>query len=275
MSHVGSLYVVATPIGNMQDMSPRAVQVLNEVDLILAERPTHSKKLLSHFNVPAKPVKPYQDQNESSMSEYVLGLLLQGQNIALISDAGTPLISDPGYQVVRKALEANVPVHSVAGPCALSAAWSVGAIGGGQFLFLGFVSHRSSARQSEFKKADEAGYAFAFYESPHRLMDCLADLQAVVGASRVVSLVKELTKQHERIYHGTLEDVQKRLEGIMIKGEWVILVSESPQVEQDYPMALAVELSMLIGKSAASKMISQHFGVQKNQVYTDLKQEIK
>lgn len=275
MSHFGALFVVATPIGNMQDMSPRAIEVLSAVDIILAERPSHSKKLLSHFGISAKPVKPYQDQNEAAMSDYILSRLIQGQNVALISDAGTPLISDPGYQLVRKALEANIAVHSVAGPCALSAAWSVGAIGGGQFLFLGFVSHRSAARQEELKKANQSGYSFAFYESPHRLINALDDLQSVVGAHRVVSVVKELTKQYESIYHGVLADVLSQIKETQVKGEWVILVSGSTQAKQDYPVALAHELSELLGKSVASKIISQHFGAKKNQVYSDLQQQIK
>jgi 16S rRNA (cytidine1402-2'-O)-methyltransferase len=275
MLQLGALYVVATPIGNMLDMSPRAIDVLTRADLILAERPTYSKKLLSHFQIPIKQMKPYQDQNEAGMSDFVLQQLLQGKQVALISDAGTPLISDPGYQLVRKALQANVSVHSVAGPCALSAAWSVGAIGGGRFLFLGFVSHRSCTRRAELKRADDTHYAFAFYESPHRLIDSLHDLQAVVGSSRVVSLVKELTKQHEHIFHGQLDDVIDQLGIDQVKGEWVVLVSASAEVEKPYPQALAHELAALVGRSAASKLVSQHFGVPKNQVYAELKQEFK
>ncbi|WP_218814324.1 16S rRNA (cytidine(1402)-2'-O)-methyltransferase [Rickettsiella endosymbiont of Dermanyssus gallinae] len=229
-----ALYIVATPIGNLGDMSARAIETLKSVDYIAAEDTRHSHKLLVHFAIDT-PVLSLHEHNESECSEKLLEKLLKkGQTIALISDAGTPLISDPGYRLVKKVRQHNIPVIPIPGPCALITALSASGLNCEQFIFEGFLPEKKVARQ---KKLDALRYetrTLIFYEAPHRILDLVEDMLAIFGAQRIVVLARELTKTFETIHEGNLEELTTWLNNDknQQRGEFVVLVEgnkESPQ----------------------------------------------
>ncbi len=271
MSEHGCLYVVATPIGNLGDISQRAIDTLGSVEIILAERPSHSKKLLNHLNIAGCQVLPYQDQNEQKMTQLAVSRLKGGSDIALISDAGTPLVSDPGYRLIQQIHLEGLTVKSVPGPCALISALSIAGIAMDRFIFLGFLPAREHARKEVMQRTDELGFSFAYYESPHRLLRSIQALKEVVGKSRKVAVVKELTKINEYVLSASSEVVEQYLMAQdVIKGEWVILVEGAPVISSEYPKQLAVDMAAHVGASVTSKLISEHYNVSKNKVYQDL-----
>ena len=270
MSEVGCLYIVATPIGNLEDISQRALHHLASAQYIVAEHPQHSSKLLAAYEIQGKKVLTYQDKDEVRMSEKVLMLLQQGNDVALISDAGTPLISDPGYRLVLRAHQEKVRVIPVPGACALITALSASGLSGVGFYFHGFLPDRSAARLAKIKQLEQLGGNYIVYESPYRLQRCLDDLCEVVGGDRPVCLAKELTKTFESVRYAPLAEHIAMLQGENVRGEWVILVQGEVKVSQEYPEALARELAELLGARKASQLISDHFSVKKNMVYQQL-----
>ena len=205
-----TLYIVSTPIGNLGDMSPRAVETLQAVDLIAAEDTRHSSRLMQHFDIKTQ-MWALHDHNERSQADRILQRLEEGENIALISDAGTPLISDPGYHLVRIIREAGYSVVPVPGACAFVAALSASGLPTDRFIFEGFLPAKTKARRERLDNVVEEPRTLVYYESPHRLTDTLADMLAVFGSDRYVVMARELTKTFETI-HGD------RLEGLV---EWV------------------------------------------------------
>ncbi|HHO68310.1 MAG TPA: 16S rRNA (cytidine(1402)-2'-O)-methyltransferase, partial [Gammaproteobacteria bacterium] len=192
----GTLFVVATPIGNLGDMTPRGVEVLQQADLIAAEDTRHSRRLAEHFGI-ATPMLALHEHNERSVAARLVERLRQGESIALISDAGTPLISDPGYQLVRAAREAGVPVVPVPGASALVAALSVAGLPTDRFVFEGFLPPRQAARRKRLEALKDEPRTLVFYESSHRIVDSLNDLKDVFGPGRQALLARELTKAFE------------------------------------------------------------------------------
>jgi len=202
-----ALFVVATPIGNLQDISPRATQVLSAVDLIAAEDTRHSAKLLHHLAV-TTPMTPYHEHNEQKETPRLLAMLQAGKSIALISDAGTPLLSDPGYRLVRAARAIGLSVIAVPGPSAMVAALSVAGLPSDRFVFEGFPPPKSGARRNRFAELAEERRTIVFFESPHRIEESLADMAAVFGGGREAVVARELTKQFETVRAGTLETLR-------------------------------------------------------------------
>lgn len=222
----GVLYCVATPIGNLKDITFRAIETLQNVDLILAEDTRHSGKLLNHYNI-STPMKPLHDHNERKMSERIIESLLSGQSMALISDAGTPLVSDPGFVLVRECVQAGVNIISIPGPCAAIAALTGAALPMNHFTFIGFIPAKGQARTQALEDLQNRTETLVFYESGRRLENLMQQIIDLYAADRQVVLAHELTKTYEHYYRGTAEKLLLELQNnqISIKGEWVVCVA--------------------------------------------------
>ena len=222
----GRLFVVATPIGNLGDLTKRAVETLTSVDLIACEDTRHTKNLCRHLNI-TTPLVSYYREKEQEKAAHLLELLLAGKNIALVSDAGTPAISDPGAILVRQARHAGVEVVAVAGPCALAAAVSVAGLADTPFFFGGFLPAKKSDRQQFLRRLAPLPFTLVFYESPHRVRTSLADMQLCLG-NRPAQLFRELTKIHEECLQDSLAGLQDRVRD-GVKGELVLIVQGAEQ----------------------------------------------
>jgi 16S rRNA (cytidine1402-2'-O)-methyltransferase len=271
------LFIVGTPIGNLQDMSPRAIDVLKSCDLILAEDTRHSIFLLQHFAIPT-PLKSYHQHNEQQRTGEIISLLENSKKIGLITDAGMPMISDPGYILVKEALIRNIKVSVVPGPTALTSAISISGIDCKKFSFEGFLPSKPTARLNclvELANNQHNGLAIVLYEAPHRLIETIQDIMTVFGAERVIAVVKEITKQYENIYYGTSQEVlNKLLQLNSIKGEYVIVISASEKIksatdadEEKVLKALKLFKAENITSTQAVKIITKLYGLKKNYVY--------
>jgi 16S rRNA (cytidine1402-2'-O)-methyltransferase len=221
----GTLFIVATPIGNLADLSPRALDTLRGVAAICAEDTRRSGQLLSHFGV-EKPLVALHEHNEDALSQRIVERLLAGESLALVSDAGTPLVSDPGYRVVRAARAAGVKVSPIPGACAAIAALSVAGLPSDRFVFEGFLPAKSSARREQLQRLAGETRSLVFYESSHRIAESLADMRIAFGYDRPAVLARELTKLFETVLDGTLADLHARVEADdnQRKGEFVVIV---------------------------------------------------
>jgi 16S rRNA (cytidine1402-2'-O)-methyltransferase len=225
----GTLYIVATPIGNLEDITFRAVRILKEVDLIAAEDTRHSRKLVSHFGIPTR-LTPYHDHNERLKTDYLLERLRAGDSVAIITDAGTPCIADPGYRIARAAASAGIRVVPVPGPSAIIAALSAAGLPTDRFAFEGFLPPKQGKRKNRLQELRGDDRVLIFYEAPHRLADALADMAELFG-DRDAVVARELTKIHEEFRHGRLSELADHYGNAGVKGEIVILVS--PAGEED------------------------------------------
>ncbi len=217
------LYIVSTPIGNLQDITLRAIEVLKTVDLIAAEDTRHTKILLDHFQIPTA-VTSYFEHNEKTKAEYLVGLLKEGKNIALVTDAGTPGISDPGYRLVHLAKEEGIAITVIPGPCALIAALSLSALPTDSFIFAGFLPVKSGGRKKRLEEFLNEKRTVIFYESPHRLLKTLADMVEVLADPDVVA-AREITKKFEEVRRGKASELLKHFSKIAPKGEFVLLLA--------------------------------------------------
>jgi 16S rRNA (cytidine1402-2'-O)-methyltransferase len=272
VSNLGVLYMVATPIGNLEDMTPRAARILAEVDLIAAEDTRHSGKLLRHFGIGTKTVAVH-EHNEREQVPKLIELLKDSKSIAFITDAGTPLVSDPGYPLVRAAREAGIRVVPVPGACAAIAALSASGIPSDRFVYEGFPPPKSAARRAAFEKLHGEARTLIFYESPHRILECLKDMTEVFGGEREAVLARELTKQFETIRSGTLAELLEWTERDPDQqlGEFVILVHGARRAEQEAMNAEAERiLKILLAElpvSQAAALAAQITGLKKNRLY--------
>jgi 16S rRNA (cytidine1402-2'-O)-methyltransferase len=266
----GALYVVATPIGHLGEMSPRAVDILSRVDAILAEDTRHSSKLLRHFGIHT-PLQALHAFNEAGKVDAVLARLQAGETLALVSDAGTPLLSDPGFPVVRAAREAGLTVRTVAGPSALIAALSVAGLPVDRFAFEGFLPAKAAARRAHLQTLTQETRTLVFYESPHRLLEMLADLIAVFGAEREGFVARELTKSFEDVKLAPLSELLRWVEDDpeQPRGEYVLGVQGAPAQDKDEAFArkLFARLSQELPPSRAAKLVAELTGVPRNAVY--------
>ena len=267
-----ALYIVATPIGNLGDMTPRAVEILKQVDVIAAEDTRHSKRLMSHFGIDT-PMIPCHDHNERQQTERIVQKLQQGETIALVSDAGTPLISDPGYFLVRSVREAGFKVIPVPGSSAIIAALSVSGLATDRFFFEGFLPAKSSGRRKKLEELGVMPCTWGVYESTHRIMDSLKDFQAVLGGDRYLVLAREITKTFETVIAGTVDEVLNILEQDtdQRRGEFVLLVEgnkkeEDLTIDEDTVRWLARLLEELPPKKAAA-VIADVTGLKKKDIY--------
>lgn len=264
----GRLYIVSTPIGNLEDITLRALRVLKEVDVIAAEDTRHSLKLLNHYGI-RKPLISYWSEKEKVKSDQIVAKLKSGLSVALISDAGTPGISDPGSVLVSKAIEEGIDVVPVPGASALIAALSVAGFSTEEFLFIGFLPPRSGQRQKKLNELMFETRTLIFYEAPHRILDVLTDMAHIFG-ERKAAVVKEITKMHEAIVRGTMSEVLKTLENSTIAGEYVVIVAGRKKEEASIDEALSeVELLMKKGKGRkeAVKIVAEGYGFSKKELY--------
>lgn len=272
MSDAGTLYVVATPIGNLEDMTPRAVRVLSEADLIAAEDTRYSGRLLRHFGIGTR-AEAIHEHNERSQVPRLVEILKGGKSIAFITDAGTPLVSDPGFHLVRAARQAGIRVVPVPGACAAIAALSAAGLPSDRFVFEGFPPARSAARRAVFEKLREESRTLIFYESPHRILESLKDMSEVFGPGREAVLARELTKQFETLRAGGLGELLEWVGGDSNQqlGEFVILIHGLPRAEREVLDEAAEHvLKILLDElpvSQAAALAARITGLKKNMLY--------
>ncbi|MGC1331317.1 MULTISPECIES: 16S rRNA (cytidine(1402)-2'-O)-methyltransferase [unclassified Pseudomonas] len=270
---MGTLYVVATPIGNLDDMSARALKILSDVALIAAEDTRHSIRLMQHFGI-STPLAACHEHNERDEGGRFLDKLLAGESVALISDAGTPLISDPGYHLVRQVRAAGIPVVPVPGPCALIAALSAAGLPSDRFIFEGFLPAKTVGRRSRLEQVREEPRTLIFYEAPHRILECLQDMEFVFGPDRPALLARELTKTFETLKGLPLSQLRAFVEGDsnQQRGECVVLVAGWTPPETDEVVSAEVMrvLDLLLKEmplKRAAALAAEITGARKNVLY--------
>jgi 16S rRNA (cytidine1402-2'-O)-methyltransferase len=271
----GTLYVVATPIGNLEDITYRAVRVLREADLIACEDTRHTAKLLQHYGID-KPTVSYHEHNEAARAEELVAKLEQGVHIAQVSDAGMPGISDPGYRVIRLAIERGVQVVPVPGPSALIAGLAASGLPTDSFQFLGFVPSKSGQRRTMLESLRQAPHTTIFYEAPHRIAATMHDIVEILGPAQPVVLARELTKIHEEFIRGEAAEVLARTHAKELKGEITLLIGKSEaQKTQAVVKDIAHRLEEImreqkLDEKAGLKVLAKERGLSKSEVYREL-----
>lgn len=265
----GILYIVATPIGNLEDMTFRAVRVLKDVDLIAAEDTRHTQVLLNRFEI-GTALTSYHQHNERTKARQLVARLKRGASIALVSDAGTPAISDPGYRLVVEALDAGIRVIPVPGPSALTAVLSAGGLPTNEFVFAGFLPAKKQERRSKLHKLSGEHRSMVMHEAPHRLKECLDDLHDVLGDRRIV-VAREVTKVHEEFIRGCVSQVIEELADKEVRGEITLVVEGSSQDTAVSEEALRDEIATLQagGKRVKeiAEILGEKFGYSKKEIY--------
>lgn len=269
----GVLYIVATPIGNLDDLSARAIDTLKKVDVVAAEDTRHSRRLLQHLGL-QKTMLALHDHNERERTASVIDLLAKGTSIALISDAGTPLISDPGFVLVREARARGLVVTPVPGSCALVAALSAAGLPTDRFRFEGFLPTKRGARRAALEALSQETATLVFYESPHRILEATSEIADVMGAEREVVLARELTKAFETFYAGPASSVCEQLNSdtYAVKGEYVVMVHGAEPRPEEESSAFDVDrlLRLLIAELPVKKVArlgAELTGVSRNDLY--------
>jgi len=265
----GTLYIVSTPIGNLEDITLRALRVLKEAGVVAAEDTRHSRKLLAHYGI-SKPLISYWSQTEKTKSAHILERIHSGQSVALISDAGTPGISDPGAILIKKAVEENIKVVSIPGPSALIAALSLSGLPTEEFIFRGFLPPKKSQRQKVLNELSLESRTLIFYEAPHRILETLKDME-MIFVERKAALAKEITKIHEEVLRGSISEILSKLEKTAIAGEYVIIVEGKRDGERTTNSDILLEISSLmkkgLGRKEAVKKIADAYGLSKKELY--------
>ncbi len=275
MSEYGKLYLVATPIGNLEDITFRALNILKKVDIIAAEDTRHTLKLLNHFEI-SKPLISYYKQIEKSKSNILISKLLEGKDIALVSDAGAPGISDPGEEIVKCAIENNVEVIPVPGACAFVNALIASGLSTKEFTFIGFLSAQKKEKREKLEELKYETKTLIFYEAPHKLLNTLSTICEIFGDRQVV-LARELTKIHEEFIRGKISEILKNIEEP--KGEFVVLVEGNSISKKDVDLKNLTELSLEehykyyqnqgLEKKEIIKKIAKDRNLSKNEVYKE------
>ena len=268
----GTLYLVATPIGNLGDFSPRALETLETVDFIAAEDTRVSMKLLNHFEL-RKPLVSYHEHNHVTAGQSILARLLSGESCALVTDAGTPAISDPGEDLVRLCAENSVPVYAIPGCCAAVNALAVSGLPTGRFTFEGFLTVNKKSRRERLESLKNEERTMIFHEAPHKLLTTLEDLSAAFGSDRRIALCRELTKLHEETRRCTLGEAVAHYTENAPKGEFVLVVAgaeprEAAAVTLDDAVAQVLTLKAQgVRLKDAAKEVAEHTGLSKNELY--------
>ena len=269
----GTLYIVATPIGNLEDITLRALRVLKEVDLIACEDTRHTRKLLAHYQI-SKPTVSYHEHNERERAAELINKLEAGLNIALVSDAGTPVISDPGFHIVNEAIDRQIPVVPIPGPSALVTALSAAALPTAEFAFIGFLPSRGAARRARLKELADFRSTLIFYEAPHRIKATIEDAREIFG-DRDCVVARELTKLHEEFVRGRLSEIAMP-EG-SARGEIVLLVGPpreglARQTGGEATRSIVEEVEQLmdahgLDQKSALKRVARERGIGKSEAY--------
>lgn len=269
----GELYIVATPIGNLDDITLRAIKILKEVDIIAAEDTRHTLKLLNHLGL-SKPLISYHRHNEEIKTDELINKLKEGKNIALVSDAGTPVISDPGGEIVKIAIQNNIKITPIPGACAAITALVASGIDAKEFTFIGFLPQNKKNRCEKLEQIKNAENTTILYEAPHKLIKTLQDLKPILK-DRVVVLARELTKIHEEYIVGTIEQIEEKLRSP--KGEYVILIDKNQKTKQEIKLEELNEMPLEahyeyykdkgLNKKEIIKQIAKDRNVNKNEIY--------
>lgn len=269
----GKLYIVATPIGNLEDITLRAIRTLKEVDIIAAEDTRHTLKLLNHLKI-TKPMISYHRHNEEIKTDELIQKLLEGKNIALVSDAGTPVISDPGEEIVKAALENNIKVNPIPGPCAAITGLIASGIDAKEFTFLGFLPLNKKNRKEKLKQIEKQETTTILYEAPHKLKQTLQELSEITQNRKIV-LARELTKIHEEYISGTAKELKDSIQEP--KGEYVIIIEKNEKSEEQEQIEALNELTLQehykhyeekgLDKKEIIKQIAKDRNVNKNEIY--------
>lgn len=269
MPGMGTLYLVSTPIGNLEDFSPRGQRILREVSLIAAEDTRHSRKLLSHFQIDT-PLVSYHDHSGGPRRAELLEALDSG-DLALISDSGTPIVSDPGYDLVREAWGRGHAVRSVPGPSAVVAALAVAGIAPDMFLFLGYLPRQRKSRLDLLGQHASDPWTLVAFEVPHRIEQSMQDLGDVFGAEREVAVCRELTKMHEETLRGSIAEVRRKLHEDTVRGEITLVIAGAPELERWEEDRVRSALDELVTggmkPSQAAREVAELSGWRKNDVY--------
>lgn len=280
------LYLVATPIGNLEDITLRALRVLGSVDLIACEDTRQTQKLLNHYNLRTRTVS-YHLHNESARADELLGQLRQGERIAVVSDAGTPGIADPGTLLVQAAIAAGIPVYPIPGANAALSALAASGLDTEKFAFHGFLPSKQGQRRTFLESlAGAADTTLIFYETPHRILDALADIASAFGSGRRIVLAREITKLHEEFLRGTVAEVSQTLaQRDLVRGEMVLLIEASSQLASDgkapaQAQTIAKQVAALMASNSISEMdalkrVARELGIGKSEAYRELQREQK
>lgn len=267
----GKLYICPTPIGNLEDITIRTLNVFREVDYIAAEDTRHSIKLLNNFEI-SKPLISYHEHNKREKGPELLGLIKEGSSIALVSDAGMPGISDPGSDLIALAIEEDIEVVGLPGASASILALVISGLDTNKFIFEGFLPSKKKDRREELNRIKENKYTSIIYESPHRIVDLLEDIYSIMG-SRRISLSRELTKKFEENLRGSSDEILDILSKREIRGEFVLILegNQEEEVEEEVNIleVLKDEMENGLSKKEAIKKVSQEYGIPKNKVYKE------
>src|SRR5499427_205653 len=281
-TRAGCLYLVATPIGNLEDITLRALRILKEADQIACEDTRHTQKLLNHYNI-AKPLVSYHEHNEMTRAPELVVAIEEGEQIALVSDAGMPLVSDPGFRLVTLALRHHIGVVPVPGPSALLAALSASGLPNEEFLFAGFLPARSGERRRALERLRIEDRTIIFYEAPHRIEETLADAREVLG-DRPACLAREVTKLHEEFRRGTLSELIASLSDKPVRGEITLLIGAVPAehraAQRDSSQSLAERVDELmrqakLDRKEALKLAAKERGLTKRAAYQELHLDLR
>ena len=271
MNKKGTLFIVPTPIGNLDDITLRAVKILEDVDLIAAEDTRHTLKLLNHLEI-SKPLISYHRHNEDVKSKVLIEKLEEGQNIALVSDAGTPGICDPGHEIIKECIEKNIEIVPIPGACAMINALICSGLDTSEFTFLGFLPLNKKLRKQKFEEIQKANNTIIIYEAPHKLKTTLQDLKEIIGERKIV-LAREITKIHEEFIRGNIDEIIDVADNI--KGEIVIMIEKNSLIEDDINdfsnLSLEEHYKMYeekgLDKKEIIKRIAKDRKVSKNDIY--------
>jgi len=272
---MGTLYLVATPIGNLEDLSPRAIRILREASLIAAEDTRHTGKLLKHFEIET-PLTSYFEHNKLNKLDFILDKLSLG-DVALVSDAGTPAINDPGYELVRAALASNHDVVPVPGPSAPITALAVSGLPTDSFLYLGYLPSKTSERHKRLQEVENHPYTLIFFESPHRIIESLEDIFSVLG-DRQICVAREMTKLFEEYWRGTVSGALEYFKSQTVRGEFTLVIEgkmkeeRSKWTEEELLTAINKELQNEKSAKDISAELAEHSGWNKKEVYTLISQ---
>ena len=266
-----ALVLVATPIGNLGDMSQRAIDALNQAEIICCEDTRHSGKLLSHFGVSGKKLIVINEHTEYDAREEIVGLVASGKSVALITDAGTPGISDPGERLVVAVVNAGLQVSAIPGPSALTMALVISGLPTSRFVFEGFLPRSGADRTERLAMTATESRTIVLYEAPHRLIKTLSDLTTACGAVRRVVVARELTKLHEEIWRGTLQDANMYFSTTEPRGEFVIILEPAkppaPPTDEELVEAIRAEIAKGVSRKDSAARVSARFGIAKRHVY--------
>jgi len=267
----GTLYVCGTPIGNLEDVSIRLLKTLRRVDLIACEDTRHTIKLLNRYKI-KKPLLSYHEHSSNEREEHLLHEILNGKNIALVSDAGMPCISDPGPELVKKAIESGINIEVIPGPSAFTAALAISGLDSSSFIFYGFLPRQRNLRRSLLKDLQEESRTVIFYEAPHRLLTSLADMKELLGEEQPLTLGRELTKQYQEMQHGTVAELLEIFQTRTPRGEICLLLPGRQRVQPTAALEqIANETEQLIkqgvDKKEAFKVKAHEYGIKKSLLY--------